>query len=140
MKLAVGIEDVDHLAAVQQRRREQAAAQGLPAVARHLTRNFPRRAEEVLAGGSMYWVIKGALLVRQRIVGLERGVNADGMPRCAIAFDAELVPTAPRPCRAFQGWRYLMPGDAPPDFDRRAEIDADMPRELREELRALGLL
>lgn len=140
MKLAVGIDDVDHLAAVQRRRREQAAADGLPAISRHVTRNFPRRSDEVLAGGSMYWVIKGTMLVRQRIVGLERATGPDGVPRCAVLFDPELVPTAPRPCRAFQGWRYLDPADAPPDFDRRGEIDADMPSELREELRALGLL
>ena len=140
LKLAVGVDDIDHLAAIQERRRQEAAAAGRPPVARHMTRSMPRRAEEVLDGGSIYWVIRRVIQVRQRIVGLDIVTADDGTPRCAISLDAELIPTEPRPCRPFQGWRYLEPDAAPPDASGDVLVDADMPQPMREELRALGLL
>jgi len=135
IKLSVGSESVDGLARFQDYRRAETGSD----FNRHLTRNFPRRADEILSGGgSMYWVIKGTVLARQRIHGFEPRRSAEGERRCAIVLVPELIPTLPRAHRPFQGWRYLKPADAPPDL---ADSDTDaLPPHLAEELRALGLL
>ncbi len=140
VKMAVGIEDVPHLARVQQQRRDAARARGEAPIARHLTRMSPRRSAEVLDGGSIYWVVRGFIQVRQRILGLERVTAEDGTPRCAILLDAQLVRVAPRPCRPFQGWRYLDPADAPDDLPETATDGTDLPSHLVAELKELGLL
>jgi len=136
MKLAVGIRDLAHLATVQAHR----LASDSPL--RHHTRNFPRRAQEVIDGGSMYWVVAGALLVRQRIIDITEDRWDDGSACAAFHLDPGLVPVAGRPTRAFQGWRYLEPAGAPPDISEggAAEGAEALPATLREELRALGLL
>ena len=77
---------------------------------------WPKRGDELLAGGSLYWVFRGLVLARQRILGLEPRDGADGIGRCAIRLDPEVVRTAPQPRRPFQGWRYLRPEDAPRDL------------------------
>lgn len=138
IKLAVGIEDVEHLAAVQALRLKQARDNGQPAILRHVTRNTPRRAAELLDGGSMYWVIKGFVRVRQRLVGVEAMTDGEE-PRCALVLDPELVPTVLRAHRPFQGWRYLRPEDATPDASAR-QSRTGMPEEMAAELRDLGLL
>ena len=131
LKLAVGIDDVDHLRHI---RRVRAAERGGNWV---YTRNHPRRAQEVLAGGSIYWVIRGRIRVRQRVIGF-RGERDDGGRRyCLIEVDAELVPTLVRSCRPFQGWRYLLPEDAPPDRSTFGEPPSER---MLAELRALGLI
>lgn len=130
LKLAVGIDDVDHLRRI---RKERAAERGGNWV---YTRNHPRRAQEVLAGGSIYWVIRGQIRVRQRVTGLRGERDDTGRRYCLIEVDAELVPTLPRVCRPFQGWRYLAPEDAPPD-----RLAPAGPRSrMLAELRALGLI
>lgn len=136
VKLAVGIRDVAHLREVQRNRLRESAER--PPRLRHRTRNRPVRAEEVLAGGSMYWVVRGVVAVRQRILGFEEDPAPDGRKPCAIVLDPELVATEPRPHRPFQGWRYLDPGRAPPD--RRGRIPDDLPAAMERDLRELGLL
>ena len=106
---------------------------------RHLTRNFPKRAEELLEGGSIYWVITGTILVRQRLAGVERATESDGSACAALILDPMLVRIEPRPMRAFQGWRYLPAADAPADLTA-GSASADMPEEMRRQLAALGLL
>ena len=138
IKLCVGVEDVAHLEQLQALRLRQAREAGGPAQLRHITRHTPRRAAELLDGGSLYWVIKGFIRVRQRIIGIEPVKDADG-PRCALVRDPELVPTEARARRPFQGWRYLRPEDAPPDAVGRVDT-ADIPAEMAAELRELGLL
>jgi hypothetical protein len=135
-KLAVGIRDIAHLREVQAGR--LAAGSGL----RHLTRNFPRRAPEVLAGGSLYWVIQGAMVVRQRIVDITAAQYDDGSRCAALCLDPALVAVAARPVRAFQGWRYLAAEAAPPDLSAAggAETDDALPPRLRRALRDLALL
>tara|TARA_R110000868_G_scaffold29889_2_gene110967 strand:+ start:5753 stop:6190 length:438 start_codon:yes stop_codon:yes gene_type:complete len=140
IKLAVGIDSLSHLAQRQSQRSADAAAAGDAAQVRHLTRSRPRRAEEVLEGGSIFWVIKGAVRARQRIVDIDTAINHKGLPRCALIFDPELVPVRARPMRAFQGWRYLEAADAPPDAIGGPDDSEHMPAEMAEELRALGLL
>lgn len=133
LKLCVGIESVDEL-----RRWTLLRAQKSPGLVHaHVTRMRPSRDKEVWDGGSLYWVIKGQISVRQKLIGLEDFVDSAGVRRCALQLDDEIVAVAPRPCRAFQGWRYLKPEDAPPDL---TSAGADMPEALRRELSALGLL
>jgi hypothetical protein len=131
LKLAVGINDIDQLRQIRQAR---AAERGGNWV---YTRNHPRRAQEVLAGGSIYWVIGGRIRVRQLVTGLCGERDDTGRRYCRIEVDAELVPTLPRACRPFQGWRYLAPADAPPDRSAPAQLPPDR---MLAELRALGLI
>tara|TARA_Y100001934_G_scaffold213247_1_gene252492 strand:- start:182 stop:616 length:435 start_codon:yes stop_codon:yes gene_type:complete len=140
IKLAVGIEDIEHLASVQQRRlADMRAAQVKGAKLWHRTRHAPRRASELLDGGSMYWVIKGRIAARQRLIGFETDKDEEGRKVCFIMLDPEIVPTAPRRHRAFQGWRYFADADTPPDQPKR-QGEEDFPPEMAAELRELGLL
>jgi hypothetical protein len=135
-KLAVGVRDVDHLRALQ---RERAVAN--PPL-RHRTRNFPRRRDEILQGGSMYWVIGGLILVRQPILDIVEDQRDDGTRCTGILLADELIPLAARPTQAFQGWRYLSPQDAPQDLGDEPAVagESTLPPALRQELRALCLL
>ncbi len=133
IKLAVGVRDLDHL-------REMQAARAAVAPLRHLTRSFPRRAEEIVAAGSIHWVVAGLLLARQRVVDIVAERREDGTPCTALMLDRALVAVAPRPVRAFQGWRYLEAEAAPEDLDAGTEAGHGMPPRLRAELMVLGLL
>jgi hypothetical protein len=135
IKLAVGSEDIANVAAWQARNR---LANGN---ARMRTRMMPKRVDELLDGGSLYWVIKRAIQARQRILGVHEERDDQGKSRCMVELDPTLVETEPFPFRPFQGWRYLKPDAAPPDVRAEAAyIDPKMPRALRVELRKLGLL
>jgi len=103
----------------------------------HTTRMMPKRADEIVGGGSLYWVIRGQIMCRERILDIRPFVDKAGIGRCHIVLDCKPVLVEPRPYRAFQGWRYLEPKDAPRDLDRAAP---DIPEDLRRELRQLGLL
>jgi len=133
IKLAVGIRDIDHLREVQARR----AADGIVPV---YTRMVPKRAEEIVGAGSLYWVIRGSTCVRQRVVAIDTGVDEDGRGFCTIRVEAEPVPTVPTAQRPFQGWRYLEPATAPADLSGAAGDGDELPPHLAAELRALGLL
>ncbi|HLY46553.1 MAG TPA: DUF1489 domain-containing protein [Stellaceae bacterium] len=142
LKMAVGIADLDDLRRVRAERSRQYGGSWV------YTRNQPRRAEAVLAGGSLYWVIRGQIRARQRIAGLRSERDDKGRAYCLIAVDPVVVPTLLRPWRPFQGWRYLSPADAPPDAPGgailgqagAARAEDPMPERLVAELRSLGLL
>lgn len=136
LKLAVGAASVDHLRDWAQR--SAAPFAKTPAV-RITTRMAPKRADEVLSGGSLYWVVKGALQARQQIVGIEPFIDDAGIGRVHLCLAPDVIAVRPRPCRPFQGWRYLMPSDAPADFDATA-FDEAMPPSMRRDLMELGLL
>jgi len=106
----------------------------------HRTRMVPKRAEELVDGGSLYWVIRGEIMCRQRIRDIRPFRDKDGVGRCGIVLDPKVVLVAPRPFRAFQGWRYLAAKDAPRDLDKAAPGATAMPEKLRRELRELGLM
>ena len=106
----------------------------------HVTRMVPKRAEELVAGGSLYWVIRGQISARQRLLQVEPFVDAEGIGRCRLWLEPQVVAVAPRPMRAFQGWRYFADKDAPPDLEAVGAGAAAMPEELRRTLGALGLL
>jgi hypothetical protein len=137
IKLCVGADSIEDLAAWQKKKLAERRKNGEAAETFHVTRMTPKRADELLDGGSLYWVIKGQIAVRQRLVGLKPVVK-NGQPHCALVLDAKLVPTARRTHRAFQGWRYLTPKDAPRDL-RKGEKDA-LPDALHAELAELGLI
>lgn len=136
VKLSVGTESVEMLDAWQQTR-AASHPDGLPY---HVTRMWPKRGEEILAGGSIYWIIKGAIQCRQRIVRLDEVIGEDGIRRCAIVLEPELVRTAVATKRPFQGWRYLKPEDAPPDLPKSRENDDELPDELAGKLAEIGIL
>ena len=102
------------------------------------TRMWPKRVEDVLAGGSLYWVIKGQIAARQKLLAF-REVKKNGVPHCGLVYEKTLVPVVARPRRAFQGWRYLEAKDAPPDLARTKGAQ-DLPEALQRELASLGLL
>ena len=137
IKLCVGADSIEDLSDWQKKRLAQRKKEGEGAEIRHVTRMTPKRADELLDGGSLYWVIKGQIAVRQRLVALRPAVK-NGVPHCALVLDAALVPTVRRFHRPFQGWRYFEPSDAPRDLrkgDKRA-----LPEALHAELVSLGLI
>ncbi len=138
IKLCVGVDSLQELADWQKRRLKEKRAKSQKPELIHVTRQFPKRADELLAGGSLYWVIRGQIAARQRLIEL-REVKKNGIPHCGLVYDKKLVPVRPRPRRAFQGWRYFEAKDAPPDV---AEIKGakGLPEALTRELATLGLL
>jgi hypothetical protein len=135
IKLCVGAETVEDLLDWQRNPRAK-GPDGLP---RHITRMWPKRAEDLLAGGSLYWVFKGAILARQRILRLDEVLGGDGIARCAIVLDPEVVRTTAATRRPFQGWRYLKAEDAPRDLPKARKGDDSLPPELDAMLAEIGL-
>jgi hypothetical protein len=140
IKLCVGVESVSELAAWQQERTQRLAREGKAPDLCHRTLQTPRRRDDVLQGGSLYWVIKGYVLARQRILDLRPDVKDDGTACCGIVLDATLVATRAHPRRPFQGWRYLDVADAPLDASGVDEDLDGMPPGMREALRELRLI
>ena len=136
IKLSVGTESVEGLADWHATKRAQ-AADGLP---RHVTRMWPKREAEILNGGSIYWVIKGSIQCRQRVLRLDEVIGNDGIRRCAIVLDPKLVRTQSSLKRPFQGWRYLAAGDAPMDLPEGREDEDVLPIELNQALAEIGVL
>ncbi|UUV08255.1 MULTISPECIES: DUF1489 family protein [Ruegeria] len=136
IKLSVGSESVDTLMAWQDSYRQR-FADGLP---RHVTRMWPKRAAEILNGGSIYWVIKGVIQCRQRILRLDEVIGDDGIRRCAIVLDPKLHRTQNALKRPFQGWRYLKPEDTPADLPKNREQDDALPDDLNRALAEIGVL
>lgn len=134
IKMAVGITDLASLERIQAERR---AARG---AAWFYTRNTPRRRDEILDDGSIYWVIRGQVQARQRLLAFAPMVGEDGERFCAVHYDPPIVATFWQPRRAFQGWRYLLPEDAPADRPAGQTDSDEPPPEMARELRALGLL
>jgi hypothetical protein len=140
VKLCVGVDSVQALRDWQAERLAQRRAAGEAPVLCHKTTQTPRRREALLDGGSLYWVIKGLILLRQPILDLRPDTRSDGRACCAVVFAPELIGTRPRPRRAFQGWRYLEPADAPTDAGFAETGQADLPIEMARELRELCLI
>lgn len=129
VKLCVGVDRIEQL--TEWGRAER--GRGMPPIVH--TRQTPKRGAEILEGGSLYWVIKGVILCRQAIVGIET-LEESGQSRCEIELAPEVVPVAPQPRRAFQGWRYFEAKDAPPDLT--SSEAQGLPADIARELRALG--
>ncbi len=138
VKLRVGASSIDDQKAWIAERAAQNEKNGLGHVHDCVTRMRPRRVDELIDGGSLYWVIKGCILTRQEILGFEPRAGADGVERTAILLRPQLTLTEPQSRRAFQGWRYLLPEDAPSDMSSRR--GRETPPELSARLADLGLL
>ena len=136
LKLCIGAESVDSLVTWQKNPRAK-GPDGLP---RHVTRMWPKREAELLDGGSIYWVIQGLVQCRQRILRLDEVTRADGIRRCAIVLDPEIVRTTTAPKRAFQGWRYLQAADAPADLPKARQSEEPLPASLSAALADIGVL
>jgi hypothetical protein len=135
LKLSVGTTSVEDLADWQHSQRSRWPA----GCAVHVTRMWPKREAEVLDGGSIFWVIKGVILCRQRMIGLEEVDLGDGIARCAMIMDLDLVRTEAAPRRPFQGWRYLDPQDSPRDLAKGRAKDDPLPPALAQALAEIGL-
>jgi hypothetical protein len=140
VKLCVGAASLEDLAAWQSENRQRKTSNGTRCVY-HPTYQSPKKQVELLDGGSLYWVMRGIILVRQKLVGFEDGNKDDGTPCCHILLAPPLIPVRPTPRRAFQGWRYLDADDAPPDLKsgKRDQVAA-MPPAMRKTLADLGLI
>ncbi len=140
LRMAAGIESIGQLKSVQAARLAAQSGEKGSRVLRTYTRNVPRRMTELLDGGSIYWVMKRFIRARQAVIGCERLTNSEGRIYAALTLDPEISRTELRPQKAFQGWRYLRPEDAPRDLAAAAEAADGMPPEMVAELRQLGLL
>ena len=137
VKLAVGIKDIDHL------KQKQKARIDRDGVVVHTTRNTPLRTMEILDGGSIFWVIKKIIRVRQQIISIEKGVDSEGRRLCNFILDKCLVKTELKEFKAFQGWRYLNDQEIPRDLnniDNIGGVNDELPLDLQLELKTLGLL
>jgi hypothetical protein len=141
IKLAVGCESVKDLKEWIAERMQAAKKKGLPQQHVHVTRMTPKRIEDILPGGSLYWVIRGEIAAREKLIAIEPFRDRDGIGRCRLVMQPKVIAVAPRPMRPFQGWRYLNAEDAPPDLGKESAAGvAAMPEPMRRELRDLGLL
>ena len=133
----MGVDSIEDLRSWQKDRLTAAKKRGQKFELKHTTRMVPKRREELLDGGSLYWVIRGFVAVRQRLLDIRPFVDKEGISRCHLVYDKDLVMVAPRPRRAFQGWRYLPGKEVPPDIGK---TERNLPDKLRRELAELGLL
>jgi hypothetical protein len=140
LKLCVGADHIQDLRDWVSQRSMSAMAAGLEPHSTHTTRMVPKRIEELLDGGSLYWVIKGQVAARQPLLDIQTFTGGDGISRCNLVLGPEVIETAPQPKRPFQGWRYLKPEDAPRDLGALGDDIEAMPDDLRRELLELGLL
>jgi hypothetical protein len=140
IKLSVGCDSVADLEDWIKLKLKEKRRRGQKPEHIHTTRMFPKRAGELIAGGSLYWVIRGQIACREKILDLRPTTGKDGIKRCQVVLDGKLTLVEPRIRAAFQGWRYLASKDAPRDLARAAPGAARMPEKMRRELQDLGLL
>jgi hypothetical protein len=140
IKLCVGADSIADLEEWVAERMAALKARGEPQIPSHVTRMMPKRGAELLDGGSLYWVIKGQIAVRQTLEAIEEFRDDRGIERCRLWLGRTLIAVSPRPMRPFQGWRYLREKDAPDDLASSGIGLASMPEALRRELGALGLI
>jgi hypothetical protein len=140
LKLCVGCDSVEDLEGWIRFRLEERRRAGQKPEQFHTTRMIPQRAAELLDGGSLYWVIRGSVQVRQRLLDIRPFRDPDGIQRCHLVLEPELAATEWQPRRPFQGWRYLVPAEAPADLASAYAELGELPHTLRRELAELGLL
>ncbi|NBJ10106.1 DUF1489 family protein [Microvirga arsenatis] len=140
IKLCVGCDSITDLEEWIEENRALHRRLGREYEQTHTTRMVPKRVDELLDGGSLFWVIKGQVAARQRLLDVRPFTDGDGIGRCRLLLEPKVIPVQPRPFRPFQGWRYLDPKDAPRDIDGNSGDLASMPEDMRRELAELGLL
>ncbi|AMJ60241.1 DUF1489 family protein [Bosea sp. PAMC 26642] len=140
LKLCVGAESIADLEEWIEEQMLMRRRMGRPEEQTHTTRMVPKRLDELMDEGSLYWVIKGQVSARQKLTAVRPFTDADGIGRCHLVLEPVVVPVAPRPCRPFQGWRYLADADKPKDLAERGSDLGVMAEAMRRELAELGLL
>ena len=140
IKLCVGADSIKDLEDWIELKLKQMKKDGRKPEQYHTTRMLPKRMDEILDGGSLYWVIKGQIAARQKMRDIRPFTDPDGISRCHLVVKPKVVPVMPRPCRPFQGWRYLEEKSAPRDLKKVGKFSKDMPETMRRELAELGLL
>lgn len=139
LRTGVGVDSIDHLYELQEFRRTSPDSNGFAFLT---TRNTPTRANDLINGGSVYWIIRQQICVRQIIADIQTHKDEDGRSFCLVLLDPALILTNPVPHRHIQGWRYLAPEKAPADlrpFEPHQQTDDIDPR-LAKDLAAAGLL
>ena len=139
LKLCVGCGSIAELEDFIADRLAMCRAAKLPVEQAHTTRMVPKRLDDLLDGGSLFWVIKGTVAARQELRDVRPFTDTDGIGRCDLVLEPTVVPVMPRPCRPFQGWRYLQHETRPADL-RGGDGTIDMPEHLRFALRDLCLI
>ena len=132
-KIAVGIKSIERL-----KIRQQMLFENYGAIV-HSTRNMPKQKADLIKTGSMYWIIQRNVLVRQKILDIKSVIRSDGSKGCEIELDRDLIKVIPTPMRPFQGWRYYMDEDIPPDLNINDDGSKEIPDEVNSELIKLGL-
>ena len=140
IKLCVGCDSVADLEDWIKQKLKEKKRHGQKPEHIHTTRMVPKRADELTSGGSLYWVVRGQIMCRERILDIRPTTGNDGIKRCQVVLDGKVVLVEPRPRSAFQGWRYLAAHEAPRDLSHAAPGASKMPEQMRRELRELGLL
>ncbi|HEY8381716.1 MAG TPA: DUF1489 family protein [Microvirga sp.] len=140
IKLCVGCDSIRDLEEWIEENQTLHRRLGRPYEQAHTTRMVPKRMDEIVGGGSLYWVIKGQVMCRQTLLAIRPFTDGAGIGRCHLVLEPNVVPVEPRPYRPFQGWRYLEPKDTPRDLGRGSGDLAQMPEAMRRELADLGLL
>lgn len=139
IKLCVGAKSVSELEQWQNRQFNDLETKSTKQKIVHVTRMRPKREAEILSGGSIYWVFKGLILARQEILNIEEVISGDGIKRCGLVLNQKIFTTIPKPKRAFQGWRYLTPEQAPADSGQYSVEEDELPHILQLELSRLGV-
>lgn len=140
VKIAVGADSIEDIAEFQKQRRAKLKAERGKPILIHKTRNMPKRESEIVKAGSIYWIVKGFIRVRQRILGFEKRADKEGRPYCEIRLAPKLVRTVPLAHKPIQGWRYMEEDAVPADLTGKAAKSDEMPPEMMMQLRELGLL
>ncbi|WP_188518710.1 DUF1489 family protein [Alsobacter metallidurans] len=140
LKLCVGCDSIADLEGWIEENAALSRRLHRPHEQKHTTRMVPKRVAEILDGGSLFWVIKGQIACRQPLQDIRPFKDADGIGRCHLVLEPVVTPVDPRPCRPFQGWRYLEPKSAPRDLGSFGADLMTLPETLRRELAELGLL
>ncbi|MBV1864381.1 MAG: DUF1489 domain-containing protein [Rhodobacteraceae bacterium] len=140
VKLCVGIDSVEHLQDWRAQKAAEALVRKAPYVSSHTTRMWPKREAELLNGGSLYWVIKGVIQIRQKILRFDEVIGGDGIRRCKIVMDSQLIRTHGAIRRPFQGWRYLKADESPPDLPQGRKPAEVLPLAMQQDLANLGVL
>lgn len=140
LKLAVGCDSIRDLEEWIEETQALNRRLGRPEEQLHTTRMVPKNRDEIVGKGSLYWVIKGQVSCREPIVDIRPFTDADGIGRCHIVLQPTVIPVEPRPCRPFQGWRYLQDKDKPRDLGKAGVDVQAMPEDMRRELARMGLL
>jgi hypothetical protein len=140
LKLCVGCDSIRDLEDWIEENRSHHRRLGRDYEQTHTTRMVPKRMDALVGDGSLYWVIRGQIACRQRLVAIRPFTDGQGIRRCHLVLEPTVVPVEPRPYRPFQGWRYLEPHNAPRDLGRVSGDLAAMPEDMRRTLAELGLL